>query len=302
MRERVGSPFRAIAADARHYQIMCLATLLGYGVWRLHFDVRPGPAISMVVAALATQWIFTRVFGLPRFDFRSPLISALSLCLLLRTSLVSIAVLAAFITIASKFLIRWNGKHVFNPTNFGIVALLLVTDKAWVSSGQWGSGAWVAFLLACLGGLVVNRAARADISLSLLACYSAVLFGRAAWLGDPIAIPLHQLQNGALLIFAFFMISDPKTTPDSRVGRFLFAALVAGVAGWITFGLFVPNGFLYALAAIAPSAPVIDWLLPGQRHEWPAGGLERVRRTKGGQHEPSSKGRIGGHPVPDVLG
>ena len=127
--------------------------------------------------------------------------------------------LAAVITIASKFLLRINGKHLFNPTNFGIVAMMALTGEVWVSPGQWGNVAFFAFLMACLGGLVVNRAARSDVTYAFIAFYMALVFGRSLWLGEPMAIPVHRLESGALLLFTFFMISDPKTTPGSRAGK-----------------------------------------------------------------------------------
>ena len=111
--------------------------------------------------ALATQYACTRLWRLPRFDPRSALISGLSLCLLLRTNSAALALAAAVIAVASKFLIQLNGKHLFNPTNFGIVSLMALTGQVWVSPGQWGNVAFFAFLMACLGGLVVNRAAGA---------------------------------------------------------------------------------------------------------------------------------------------
>src|SRR4029079_10352776 len=123
---------------------------------------------------------------------------------------------AAAITIAGKFLIRVRGKHLFNPTNGGIVAMLLLTGQVWVSPGQWGAAAFLAFLLACAGTLVVTRAARSDVTFAFIAAYAALVLGRALYVGDPMTIPLHRLESGALLLFAFFMISDPKTTPDSR--------------------------------------------------------------------------------------
>src|SRR5213076_505138 len=119
----------------------------------------------------------------------------LSLCLLLRTNSATLAVLAAAVTIASKFAIRVRGKHVFNPTNFGIVATLLATSDAWVSPGQWGDAAFFAFGIACVGLLVVTRAARADVTLAFIAAYAALLVSRSIWLGEPMAILLHQLQN-----------------------------------------------------------------------------------------------------------
>jgi Na+-translocating ferredoxin:NAD+ oxidoreductase RnfD subunit len=167
-----------------------------------------------------------------------------------------------------------RGKHVFNPTNFAIVVLLL-TGQAWVSPGQWGSAAFFGFLLACLGGIVVNRAARSDVTLAFLAAYAGLLFARSLWLGEPMTIPIHRLQNGALLIFAFFMISDPRTTPDRRSGRVLFALLVALGAAFVQFRLFRTNGLLWSLALFAPTVPLIDRLLPAAPHRWPAEPLRR---------------------------
>jgi Na+-transporting NADH:ubiquinone oxidoreductase subunit NqrB len=257
-------PFR----DPRLYQILVLAALLAYGVVQLDFDVTLPRAALLLGTALLTQAVCTRLWRLPAFDPRSALISGLSLCLLLRTGSPLLAAAAAVVTVASKFVLRIHGKHIFNPTNFGIVALILATGQVWVSPGQWGNAAFFAFLLACLGGLVVNRAARSDVTYAFLAFYLSVLFGRALWLGQPPAVPLHQLGNGAFLIFTFFMISDPKTTPDSRAGRILFALLVALGAGFVHFVLYRPNGLILSLAAFSLAVPLLDRLLPGKRYVW----------------------------------
>jgi Na+-transporting NADH:ubiquinone oxidoreductase subunit NqrB len=72
-----------------------------------------------------------------RFEWRSALISGLSLCLLCRCSASWLAVLAAGIAIGSKFALRWRGKHLFNPTNIALVLLMLVSDgRVWVSPGE----------------------------------------------------------------------------------------------------------------------------------------------------------------------
>jgi Na+-transporting NADH:ubiquinone oxidoreductase subunit NqrB len=204
--------------DPRHFQIAILSVLL-------------------LPTAFATQYVSTRIFRLPAFDPRSPLISGLSLCLLLRTNSLILTLATATLTILSKFIFKWNRKHIFNPTNFGLVVMMLLTDQVWVSPGQWGSRAFFGFLIACLGGMVIHRSARSDETCAFLFSYTAILLGRAIWLGDPLTIPLHQLQNGAFLLFAFYMISDPKTTPNSRAGRILHAFLVATGAAYIQFGL-----------------------------------------------------------------
>ena len=256
--------------DPRLYQIAALAGLLAYGLARLDLEVRPARAVLILATVLLTQLAATRLAGLSAFDPRSALISGLSLCLLLRAPSPFVAGAAGVLAVGSKFVLRVRGKHVFNPTNFAIVALLL-TGQAWVSPGQWGGAAFFGFLIACLGGLVVNRAARSDVTLAFLVTYGGLLVGRSWWLGEPMAIPLHRLQNGALLIFAFFMISDPRTTPDSRAARVLFAALVALGGAYVQFRLFRTNGLLWSLAACSPLVPVLDRALPGARHQWRAG-------------------------------
>jgi Na+-transporting NADH:ubiquinone oxidoreductase subunit NqrB len=261
---------REKAIDPRLYQIASLTLLLGFGMTRLGFDITPVRAVLILGTTLATQYLFTRALSLPHLDFRSPLISGLSLCLLLRTNDPSIAVLATAATISSKFLLRVRGKHLFNPTNFGLVAMMLLTDRVWVSPGQWGSVAFFAFLFACAGGLVVNRASRSDVTYTFIAAYTALLFSRSLLLGEPLTIPLHRLQSGAFLLFAFFMISDPKTTPDSRTGRILFAIFVAWGALTIQFHYFRTNGLLWSLAVFSTAVPLVDLLLPGRRYAWTA--------------------------------
>jgi len=258
-------------ADPRLYQICTLASLLVYGIGWLDFDVTPARVALLVATALATQAAGDWIVG-NRLPFlssaRSALISGLSLCLLLRTNSAGLAAMAAVLTVASKFVIRVRGKHVFNPTNGGIVAMLLLSNQVWVSPGQWGAPAFFAFLMACTGSLVVNRAARSDVTYAFIAFYCALLFGRSLYLGEPLAIPLHRLESGALLLFAFFMISDPKTTPDSRVGRVLFAALVAFGAWYVQFRLFRTNGLLWSLAACSMAVPLLDRIIPGSRYAW----------------------------------
>jgi len=270
--------------DPRLYQIAILAALLLYGVLALDFEIPLGRAALLLSTALVTQYTCTRLWRLPAFDPRSALISGLSLCLLLRTNSAALAVATAVITIASKFAIRFNGKHLFNPTNFGIVAMMLLTGQVWVSPGQWGNVAFFGFLMACLGGLVVNRAARSDVTYAFIGCYLTLVFGRSLWLGEPMTIPLHRLENGALLLFTFFMISDPRTTPNSRAGRILFAFAVAWGAWYVQFRMFRTNGLLWSLALFSMSVPLIDWLLAGTRYEWTRPSIGRPR-SKEVMHE-----------------
>ncbi|HEU5201841.1 MAG TPA: DUF2330 domain-containing protein, partial [Nitrospira sp.] len=253
--------------DPRLYQIASLGTLLLYGLFWIHFDVSVPQIALTFCTALLTQYAGTRLYKLPAFDPLSPLVSALGLCIFLRTNDLMIVALASFLAIASKFIIRWEKKHIFNPTNLALV-VVIVSGMGWISPGQWGQVAWLAFLIACLGSLVVTRAVRADVTLAFLGFYLGLLIARALWLGDPLTIPLHQIESGTLLIFSFFMISDPKTTPDSRPGRVFFAFLVAVAALSVQFALFRPNGPLWGLIVCSPFVPFIDRCFPGSRYDW----------------------------------
>jgi Na+-transporting NADH:ubiquinone oxidoreductase subunit NqrB len=250
----------------------------------LDFDITSLRAATLLAVALATQYLCTRIWGLPSFDPRSALISGLSLCLLLRTNYVELAIVAAVVTIASKFVIRIKDKHLFNPTNFGLVAMMLATGQVWVSPGQWGNAAFFGFLMACLGGLVVNRAARSDVTFAFIWFYLTFVFGRSLYLGEPMSIPLHRLESGALLLFTFFMISDPRTTPNSRAGRVLFGLLVAAGAWYVQFRLFRTNGLLWSLAGFSLLVPLIDLLLPGTRYDWSRPNVGRLNSRKDSAH------------------
>lgn len=257
--------------DPRYYQIATLACLLAYGLIGLGFEVRWTNALAIGVVSQLTQWAGDRWAG-RTYDFRSPMITSLSLCLLLRTNDPAVAAFAALAAIGSKYAIRLNDKHLFNPAMFGIVAAVLFTGRAWISPGQWGNAALAALFFASAGTTVVQRAARSDVTYAFLGFYAALLFWRSWVVGEPMTIPVHRLQSGALLLFAFFMISDPKTTPDTRAGRILYAAIVAWGAYCVHFVWFRSNGLVWSLFACSALVPAIDRVLRGDKYAWGTAG------------------------------
>ena len=274
-------------ADPRYFQLAVLGGLVTFGVTALGLGIYWQNAVVIILIAQLTQLAGARWSG-SSFDPRSALITALSLTLLLRTESLLLAACAALIAIGSKFVIRFDGKHIFNPANVAIVTLMLATDSAWISSGQWGNAAIGALALASLGLLVLTRAKRAETTIAFLAAYGGLLMARTWWLGDPLAISLHHLQNGALLIFAFFMISDPRTTPNSAAGRIFYGSLVATVAFVIQFVFYQPNGPILALIMASPLVPLINVLSKGLVYSWgqspgsePAVSIERMSKPKG---------------------
>ena len=265
-------PARFARIDPRWFQIGSLSLLLGGSIAWLDFTASPLQSATTILAALLAQRAFCAALRRP-FDPLSPLITGLSLSLLLRANDPALWVAASVLAIASKMLVRVRGKHVFNPANIAIVALLGCGADVWVSPGQWGAAGWLAAMLLSLGALVLGRARRADTAAVFIAAYAGLLFARAAALGDPAAIPLHQLQSGSLLLFTCFMITDPRSTPDHWAGRALFAAAVAALAYVLQFELQRRTGLFIALAAVSAATPLMDTAFRATRYRWRPGAM-----------------------------
>lgn len=279
--------FRRLHGDARHWQILALSGLFVLSLTQSDFGATPMALAAALCGTLLAQLVGTAgVNSLRRgpaaspntdglagllqgFEWKSAAITALSLSILLRAADLWVWLAAGLIAVGAKFLIRRNNKHLFNPACIGIVSLsLLLGTGAWVSPGQWGQAPLFAAFATGLAALVLSSARRLDIALGFLGFFAAILIARALWLGDPLAIPLHKLQNGALLVFAFFMITDPRSTPDSRPGRLVLAFCVALLAAWMAWEHHVRAPMLYALALLAPLTPLLDRLMPAERFQW----------------------------------
>ena len=200
-------------SDARHFQIVALSSLLTINFVWFDFGARPLYSALAISSALATQVVCSRYFGLPRIDLRSPLITGLSLSLLLRADEPWLPAIAGVIAIASKFVLRIDGKHIWNPAGFAIVVLLLTSNGVWISPGQWGTSVWFGSLLAFLAILVLRAAQRSDVALFFLGSHAALLLARAYWLGDPLAIPLHQTTERVAADLC--LLHDLRSTNDA---------------------------------------------------------------------------------------
>lgn len=287
--------FRAINRDARHWQILALSSLFFLSLFTSDFSARPLALVAAITGAMSAQligtvWVNARreirragsgshwrvsnleagvVGWMAGFQWKSALITSLSLSILLRANSLWFWLAAGFVGISAKFLIRYRGKHLFNPACIGIVTVSVLSGSAaWVSPGQWGQTPIFAAFAIGFAALVLSSAKRLDIALGFLIGFAAMLFGRALYLGDPMAIPIHQMQNGALLVFAFFMITDPRSTPDSRLARLVFAFAVAAFAAWLSWEYHIRGAMLYALAGLAILSPILDRLLPARRFQW----------------------------------
>src|SRR5262245_20180923 len=262
---------RLLPRDPRLLQIAFLASFLVLGVAVLGLQIEPWMPPLLLASTCAVQWTCERLLKLPSSGFRSPLITGLGLSLLLRTDAVWVPPLAAAIGIGAKYLIRIRGKHLFNPGMLGLTSCILLTGHAWCSPSQWGEGMALLAWFAVLGLSVVHRSFRSDVSLAFLGSWVLLKLGRVLWLGQRPAVLGHQLLVGSLILFTFFMISDPKTTPDRRSARIGYAVAVAVLAFVLQHQAWVMNAPVWALLLLSPVVPLLDRLFPASRFTWPSG-------------------------------
>jgi Na+-translocating ferredoxin:NAD+ oxidoreductase RnfD subunit len=265
-----------ISLDPRWFQVVFQAIFLAYGIvylrWQadwMHYTISIGGCLFFQYAASSIQ---SKRFLAPReFDQWgfSVLISAMSLCLLLKTNYWYISLLAAFLTVTSKYIFRINKKHIFNPSAFGIVAAIYFTGQAWLNPGQWGSGTVILFGVITLGTIVVTRVQKLDISFAFLITFVGLLYWRQVYvLGWPMDHFLHSVSTGSLLLFTFFMISDPRTSPNHPVARMIWAVLIAAVAFYLAAFKWKYNTLIWVLVAAAPLVPLFDKIFKSKTFEW----------------------------------
>lgn len=256
-------------SDARHYQVLFQLTFLLYGIFILGWDIPLLQFNIVILTSLAVQAAFIQFKTKDWTGLKSALITSFSICLMMKANHYSTFIIAALLAISSKFVIRIRGKHVFNPANFGILITFLLTGDSWLSPGQWGSDGLLLMLVGCTGLVVLHRVKRLDTAFAFLLTFLGLSFGRnILYLGWPADNFYHILTNGSLLLFGFFMITDPMAIPSSRIPRIVWAVAVAVLAWYIVSFKFIHSGPLWALLIMSPVVPLIDYFFPAKKFEW----------------------------------
>lgn len=266
--------------DARWFQILFLSSFLVFGALARDFALTPLQVVLTFASGIATQVGWQRLLRMPARGLAplllSPLVSCFGICILVRADNLWAHPLLAFAAMSSKYVIRLGPEscksHVLNPANFAAVAALSWLHGTWLSPGQWGADSLIALWFLALGGLVTYRIQRSDVSLAFLGTWAMLLAARLIHLGyawNPgAAMWLQQCSNGAVLLFAFFMISDPMTTPQQRPARIAYAMAVALFAFVWQFQLFRSNGLIMALFFMSWTVPIWNFIWPKERFAW----------------------------------
>jgi Na+-translocating ferredoxin:NAD+ oxidoreductase RnfD subunit len=198
----------------------------------------------------------------------SAYITGISVGILLRSPAIWPFGLCSAISITSKYVLRIRGRHIWNPSNFGICAILfLAGDKVASLSIQWGNNLWPMIVIWLLGSIIVWRLRRFHITASYVTAFFIFAFLRSSITGSPLQAEIAPITGPMYQLFIFFMITDPKTTVRSKVGSCLVAVMVALLETVLRLNEVVYAPY-YALFIVGPTALLIEnWLDWRQKRE-----------------------------------
>jgi Na+-transporting NADH:ubiquinone oxidoreductase subunit NqrB len=260
-----GAARRKLSLDNRYIAPLFITFILvvghlGYGI--LESYEKTGVAI---VVALVAELVLGRIFFGKWLNLASAYISGISCGILVRSPALWPFALASLLSIMSKYVLRVKGRHLWNPSNFGICALLFLAPETVAAlSVQWGNFKWPLIVIWTLGSIIIYRAKRIHISATYVASFFAFAFLRSYITGDswwaevaPITGPMYQL-------FVFFMVTDPKTTVKSKTWQCIVVFIVALVEMLLRLN-HVVHAPLYALFLVGPTAMLIEIWLESRR-------------------------------------
>jgi enediyne biosynthesis protein E5 len=198
-------------------------------------------------------------------NLASAYITGISVGILVRSPAFWPYALCSAIAITSKYVVRWRGRHLWNPSNFAISAmLLLVPEYVAALSIQWGNSIWPMLIVWVLGAVIVYRVKRFHITATYVVSFVVLSYVRTMFTGHSFLAEVAPITGPMYQLFIFFMITDPKTTVRPKWAQCLVAVLVA-VAEMILRLVENVHAPYYALAIVGPAANALEIYLAGRR-------------------------------------
>lgn len=212
---------------------------------------------AALIAAVVTESVLHKIVVGKWRNLSSAYISGNSAGILVRSPFIWPFALCAAISIASKYVFRFRGTHIWNPTNFGIVIMLLIaSDSMAVLSIQWGNNMWAMLVIWIVGLAVISKVNRFNICATYVLSFIGFAWLRSMITGDLFLAEIAPLTGPMYQLFVLFMITDPKTTPKSKKAQNIVAFLIAFVEFFFRLGEAVYAPF-YALFIVGPIAMII---------------------------------------------
>ena len=218
-----------------------------------------------ILTAIAVELLLGRLFSGKWPHLASAYVSGISVGMLVRSPEFWPYALCSAISITSKYAIRIEERHLFNPTNFGIVAMLvLAADTVAGLSVQWGNNLLPMMLVWMFGTFILRTVGRLHITATYVASFMLFALVRSAVTGHPFLSEVAPITGPMYQLFIFFMITDPKTTVGPKWAQMLVAFLIAALEAVFRLMQFVYAPF-YALFILGPLANVIEIALARRR-------------------------------------
>lgn len=216
-------------------------------------------------ASVAAELVLSRLLRDRWPHLSSSYISGISVGILIRTPLYWPFAVCSLLTIFSKYVLRFRGRHLWNPSNFGICAMLFLAPHVVAPlSVQWGNDVWPMLVIWVLGAFIIWRFRRFHICATYVAGFFLFALMRTWLTGDSFLAEIAPITGPMYQLFVLFMITDPKTTVSSKSGQALVAFAVAFVEMFFRLGEVVHAPF-YALFVVGPIALLTEMYLQDRK-------------------------------------
>src|ERR1700690_2497424 len=218
-----------------------------------------------IATSIALELVLGKIFFYKWIHPASAYITGISVGILVRSPAYWPYALCAAISITSKYVLRVKGRHIWNPSNFGIsVMLFLAADTVASLSIQWGNYLLPMLVIWVLGSIIIARLHRFHITGIYVASFLMFAFLRSWITGSPWQSEVAPITGPMYQLFIFFMITDPKTTVRSKRGQCIVVFLVAVMEMVLRLEQIVYAPF-YALFVVGPTAMLIEIWLDSRR-------------------------------------
>ncbi|MDX1396113.1 MAG: hypothetical protein R3195_17160 [Gemmatimonadota bacterium] len=254
--------------NPKHLIIFLITLILVLG--ELRYSILGGyeRLVATLGSCLATEALLARMLGDRKPSYSSAYISGISLALLIKpqAGLLWPFWLGGILSIGSKYVLRVHGRHLWNPSNFGIgVLVILASGSVAILSHQWGNELATNLVIWTLGLVIAGRARVLHVTLSYLGAFLALAGLRTLLTGAPLLAEIAPVTGPMYQLFIFFMITDPRTTVGTRGGRIAVAVIVAVVealirlAGDAGIGFLTPLYYSPPIMALFIVGPIAMW-------------------------------------------
>ncbi len=222
------SLFTRIPANVYSATLISLILVSGELLWHIVGGFER--FVCALGTALLTEAVLSRLLRGKFANMVSAYISGNSVVILAKpaAALLWPFYLGAFISVCSKYVLKFRGRHLWNPTNFGMCAMLLLAPHSIsILSHQWGSAPWVPVVIYSVGFVVVTRAKVRHITLTYVIAFAVLAFVRSGFDVDRFRTEVAPLTGAMYTLFNLFMVTDPRTIVPSRNGQYAVCILVA---------------------------------------------------------------------------